>query len=495
MVQLGQSISIIATTVLPVLFDTLTLVGSHLKEIIPIIVGVATAFGLIKVLDLINGLIALAPQIYAAATATLTLDAALGVVAVIMAVVAGGAMYAMMQQTNNVATSMGNTTKSINEHTQALQQTAQGTDKAAQAQQNLADKLKDLQDQVVKSNRDFNDSLANIVKAHQDKIATLTDQINGEKTDFAKAQQDKTDSFNQSQADQLDAHQRKVADIQKQIDKEVLSGRFANFQKVQDLKDSLADENRQYEQTTARNAATYQKDTQNAKEASDDKLSKLTTQLNTETDFMQKHTADLQGIRATDALDEIQKLKQTHADQLKQYQKQKDDIIANGNAQTIGLAGTMAPLPAIAGDIGKNMGAQMADQFKQSFQNTIGGLWNWWEDWVNKNWDPWVNNFGKTVTNLLGASMAGPVATPFLAALKALHVPGFADGGVVPGPTGAPTLAVVHGGEVVTPPGQRFGGNNNNVSGGATFNNTFHIYNNADLDHAMQMQAWELRNA
>jgi hypothetical protein len=31
---------------------------------------------------------------------------------------------------------------------------------------------------------------------------------------------------------------------------------------------------------------------------------------------------------------------------------------------------------------------------------------------------------------------------------------GFAQGGVVPGPNGAPAMAMVHGGEVITPPGE-----------------------------------------
>lgn len=35
-----------------------------------------------------------------------------------------------------------------------------------------------------------------------------------------------------------------------------------------------------------------------------------------------------------------------------------------------------------------------------------------------------------------------------------LNIPGFATGGVVPGPIGTPTLAVVHGGETITPPGE-----------------------------------------
>lgn len=34
------------------------------------------------------------------------------------------------------------------------------------------------------------------------------------------------------------------------------------------------------------------------------------------------------------------------------------------------------------------------------------------------------------------------------------HIPGFATGGVVPGPVGSPMVAVVHGGETVTPPGK-----------------------------------------
>jgi hypothetical protein len=43
--------------------------------------------------------------------------------------------------------------------------------------------------------------------------------------------------------------------------------------------------------------------------------------------------------------------------------------------------------------------------------------------------------------------------------LKGLGIPGFAAGGTVPGPVGQPTLAVVHGGEQITPAGQSGGFN------------------------------------
>lgn len=43
-------------------------------------------------------------------------------------------------------------------------------------------------------------------------------------------------------------------------------------------------------------------------------------------------------------------------------------------------------------------------------------------------------------------------------ALKRAGVPGFAAGGIVPGPTGAPMLAVVHGGEEFSGVGRSLGG-------------------------------------
>ncbi len=46
---------------------------------------------------------------------------------------------------------------------------------------------------------------------------------------------------------------------------------------------------------------------------------------------------------------------------------------------------------------------------------------------------------------------------------------GFQEGGVVPGATGAPRLAVVHGGETITPPGQGGGGLTINIIDATVF--------------------------
>lgn len=70
-----------------------------------------------------------------------------------------------------------------------------------------------------------------------------------------------------------------------------------------------------------------------------------------------------------------------------------------------------------------------------------------------------ANNVGSGISNgvsSLGSSIAGGA--------KSLGIPGFADGGIVPGAIGAPMLAVVHGGERVIPNGGS-GGVQVNITG------------------------------
>ncbi len=80
-------------------------------------------------------------------------------------------------------------------------------------------------------------------------------------------------------------------------------------------------------------------------------------------------------------------------------------------------------------------------------------------------------------------------------ALHALHLPGFATGGIVPGPIGEPTLAIVHGGEAITPPGKPFaGGKAAGVGGNSPIVHieNFHTYNQADINAFAELLSWRL---
>lgn len=80
-------------------------------------------------------------------------------------------------------------------------------------------------------------------------------------------------------------------------------------------------------------------------------------------------------------------------------------------------------------------------------------------------------------------------------ALHALHLPGFATGGIVPGPIGEPTLAIVHGGEAITPPGKPFAGGKAAGAGGNSpivHIENFHTYNQADINAFAERLSWRL---
>lgn len=92
------------------------------------------------------------------------------------------------------------------------------------------------------------------------------------------------------------------------------------------------------------------------------------------------------------------------------------------------------------------------------FRDFVNGLWDdlkKFAKWLQDNLGPILHDIGgafNAVGSALNGSGGGGAHRP---------VPHFALGGLVPGPIGAPTLAVVHGGErVLTPEQQQNGGGN-----------------------------------
>lgn len=59
-----------------------------------------------------------------------------------------------------------------------------------------------------------------------------------------------------------------------------------------------------------------------------------------------------------------------------------------------------------------------------------------------------AGSIGDAISGAINSIPGGSLIT---GGLHKLHVPGFATGGIVPGPIGAPQLAIVHGGETITP--------------------------------------------
>ncbi len=77
------------------------------------------------------------------------------------------------------------------------------------------------------------------------------------------------------------------------------------------------------------------------------------------------------------------------------------------------------------------------------FRDFINAMWDdlkRFAAWVQSTLSPIIGGIGSAFSSIGGEA-------------HSLHIPGFAMGGVVPGAIGAASLAVVHGGETITPPG------------------------------------------
>lgn len=99
----------------------------------------------------------------------------------------------------------------------------------------------------------------------------------------------------------------------------------------------------------------------------------------------------------------------------------------------------------------------------------VTSIWNWTFDFAG-----WLWNQVKSALSLGGIGGGGKSGGSLFGVLKSLL--GFKDGGIVPGPLGQPRLAIVHGGESITP------ANKKSINFRPTFNITGNMANDIDVD-------------
>jgi phage-related minor tail protein len=84
------------------------------------------------------------------------------------------------------------------------------------------------------------------------------------------------------------------------------------------------------------------------------------------------------------------------------------------------------------------------------FREFVNALWDdlkRFGSWLETTLSPIIKDLGNAFSSIGGA------VSGITSSAHALHVPGFALGGIVPGAIGGATLAIVHGGETITPAG------------------------------------------
>lgn len=321
--------------------------------------AIALAVGIAKVVPVIK-LASLAMMGFVTSPWGLALMA----LAVVVGVVLKGAFDKMMKSTKQATSDSDSLADSLKNGV------SNGADNASASVNKLGDQLAKIDQQIKTANRDFIESMAEMVKSHQDKAASIRSQIDEENSSFNDSQAERLANWNKTQADMLLTHQQKVDNLNRQIAYEVAKGSQADQQKLASLQSELNAENLSYSQSFSEKQQQYQTDTANAKAEHDKKLTDLQTQLSAETSFLTKHAADIAAVRDVTLLDELDKLKRSHDEQIKSYEDQKNEAIKNSQETTSAISANFDSLVNDINSKSGNMGGVGKD-FGKAFANGI----------------------------------------------------------------------------------------------------------------------------
>lgn len=389
-IQLKQNLGAVAQALQgPLISGYTSIIAANQQSIISFggaalaAVGVSVAlFGVIKMIQLFS-----VQSLIAAATNPLLL--ALTAIGVVAGIVAYKAM-------DNLQKKVGEANKSFVETSGTMGTTVPAAvAKSSGAMEKLADQLKKVDDNILKAKRDFSEQLAEMVQSHQQKVLDLKIQLDDENAAFKKSTDKKTQDYNESIKEMDGNHKDSADELQRQIDDEVALGKWANQQKILDLQEKLAKENADYKADFDRKKMQYDQDVLDAKTSHEEKTNSLQTQLETENALLTKHAGDVSSIKNVMLLDEIDKLKRSHDEQIKSYEEQRASAIKNSKEATDGvasnwggLADTLKQNNGPMSDAGKALGDAMGNALKESFKQALkdvgSGIANWMGDFGQK---------------------------------------------------------------------------------------------------------------
>lgn len=375
-------------------------------------------------------------------------------------------------------------TKSASTASNSAQTIADSAQRVADAQRNLADANEQAQQRII----DVNEQAAQRIVDAQQRVIDAQDRANETAEDGARrvgdARQRLADAINQSlrDANPYDAN-RRVEEARQNLSRteEDEAKKQAKAAKdVQKAQKDLADTETQ----AAKDRAKAQVDASKQIEQATRQLEDAQKQATRATEGAGAAT-QITGGKMRDAAEKAQTLVDRTYDlgyqtllmggsmdtvqpKIDAARQKIDDLAASGQLSWERVAELHRQLDAIPNEIHKNLYVHMdAAQFKLEIDRIMTDAFREWADPRN----PMSALIRAGVESAQFSSGGG-------------FIPAFADGGIVPGPVGKATLAIVHGGEAVVPPGSEIVGG----GGGTTmvFNNYAPIFSEHDFAEFVQ---------
>ena len=332
-------------------------ITSSLASIGKAIQGVLTAAaGLINVLSplsfLLNplatgigaaaaGFVAMSAAVFAATKAMAALNVAMMIItrhpiiaalSLILGLVAGIATAAGFDLMASDADKATNSTDELNK---ALADIGTNAGSGADAMGDMAKQMEDIAAQARKINQDYRYQLAQLVQGKNENIAALRETLDQEKKAYDNAYAERLAGFNKTQEEEAQSHTEKTKALKNQIDFLTRYDNEANRKQLTELQFALAQENAEYKKSTELRKTEFDAQTQSAATEYEKRRLENEKKLGEELKLLEKHRKDVLSVRGVILRDEIETLKKSRDEQLKNLSKQEADYRTSG-----GIAGS-----------------------------------------------------------------------------------------------------------------------------------------------------------
>lgn len=271
--------------------------------------------------------------------------------------------------------------------------------KSAKIKKDLEDETAKYNDELIKRNKRFDESLTDMIFAHQDKVKKFKKDIDDENTDFNEKMSDRLKDFKQTMDDMKKDHEEKTAELQKDlnqetathdektakiqalIDKELSYGKNARQSKIQGwmeeleqektsydekvtaIQEKIATEDQSYADQVLRKQTADAEENARLTEQHAQRVADYQVQLNEEQAILDAHATEVAGVKDKQKEDDIQRLIRQHNEENieadKQHQKKMVDIVNQGKSE--GAAGGGAYKAAVE---------EQVDKLKASLEKT-----------------------------------------------------------------------------------------------------------------------------
>lgn len=183
-------------------------------------------------------------------------------------------------------------------------------------------RLRDIQKQIADENRAFNKQLAEIIDRRRQNLANNKKSLAAEEREFKRKQEDMAKEYKKRTEELGKQNESRLKDLEESLAATLVVGSDTYSKDVENYEMALDEEREAHSKRLEEAKKEYEQETTEAKTQYDERTNALREKIKEDEAFLKKHAEIAKTINREILEDEIEELKRTHKERLKQLESQ-----------------------------------------------------------------------------------------------------------------------------------------------------------------------------